>query len=186
MGLNSRVNAVVWSRSSAEIENVDVICFGHLLFEMCAGYELSSPTPSKAHLQLDLERYPQVNHFSYNVQLIDSFPYNRISGGRSHTNDIRVARRLSITGRARALRPVPQHRFTRNAVRQFCACKRLLSIKSNTESNKSILQSFKHSLSSSTMSLLNAVRKRHSVMQGSFSEGSSPCTPPSTPRDRQG
>jgi PX domain-containing protein kinase-like protein len=47
-------------------------------------------------------------------------------------------------------------------------------------------QSFKHSMSHSTMSLLNAVRKRHSTMQGSFSEGSSPCTPPSTPRDRHG
>jgi PX domain-containing protein kinase-like protein len=61
LGLNSRVNAVLWSRSSPEIENIDVICFGHLLFEMCAGYELASPTPSKAHLEVDLERYPQVN-----------------------------------------------------------------------------------------------------------------------------
>jgi hypothetical protein len=61
LGLNSRVNAVLWSRSSAEIENVDVLCFGHLLFEMCAGYELASPAPSKAHLEVDLERYPQVN-----------------------------------------------------------------------------------------------------------------------------
>lgn len=61
LGLNSRVNAVQWSRSSPEIENIDVICFGHLLFEMCAGYELSEPVPSRAHLELDLERYPQVN-----------------------------------------------------------------------------------------------------------------------------
>jgi PX domain-containing protein kinase-like protein len=51
----------MWSRSSPEIENIDVICFGHLLFEMCAGYELSEPTPSRTHLHLDLERYPQVN-----------------------------------------------------------------------------------------------------------------------------
>jgi PX domain-containing protein kinase-like protein len=62
LGLSSRVNAVLWARSSADIENIDVICFGHLLFEICAGYELSSPTPSKLHLQLDLERYPQVNN----------------------------------------------------------------------------------------------------------------------------
>lgn len=61
LGLSSRVNAVLWSRSSPEIENIDVICFGHLLFEMCAGYELSEPIPSRAHLELDLERYPQVN-----------------------------------------------------------------------------------------------------------------------------
>jgi hypothetical protein len=60
LGLNSRVNAVLWSRSSPEIEHIDVICFGHLLFEMCAGYELASPSPSKAHLEVDLERYPQV------------------------------------------------------------------------------------------------------------------------------
>lgn len=60
LGLNSRVNAVLWSRSTAEIEHIDVICFGHLLFEMCAGYELSEPVPSRAHLELDLERYPQV------------------------------------------------------------------------------------------------------------------------------
>lgn len=52
---------MLWSRASAEIESIDVICFGHLLFEMCAGYELSTPTPSRIHLQIDLERYPQVN-----------------------------------------------------------------------------------------------------------------------------
>jgi hypothetical protein len=51
---------VLWSRSSPEIESIDVICFGHLLFEMCAGYELPESSPSRAHLQLDLERYPQV------------------------------------------------------------------------------------------------------------------------------
>jgi hypothetical protein len=72
LGLNSRVNAIMWSRSSPEIENIDVICFGHLLFEMCAGYELSEPTPSRTHLHLDLERYPQVNIniFIYSI-LID-------------------------------------------------------------------------------------------------------------------
>lgn len=60
---------MLWSRSSAEIENIDVICFGHLLFEMCAGYELASPTPSKAHLQVDLERYPQVNQLNWKQTL---------------------------------------------------------------------------------------------------------------------
>lgn len=60
LGLNSRVNAVIWSRSVAEVENMDVICFGHLLFEMCAGYELNAPQPTHGHLELDLERYPQV------------------------------------------------------------------------------------------------------------------------------
>lgn len=27
---------------------------------MCAGYELGSPQPSPAHLELELERYPQI------------------------------------------------------------------------------------------------------------------------------
>lgn len=60
LGLNSRVNAVIWARSAPDIDNIDVICFGHLLFEMCAGYELTSPQPTPGHYQLDLERYPQV------------------------------------------------------------------------------------------------------------------------------
>lgn len=60
LGLNSRVNAVLWAQSAADIENIDVICFGHLLYEMCTGYELSEPLPTRGHLQLDLERNPQV------------------------------------------------------------------------------------------------------------------------------
>lgn len=65
LGLNSRVNAVIWSRSVAEVENMDVICFGHLLFEMCAGYELNAPQPTNGHLELDLERYPQVRNIFF-------------------------------------------------------------------------------------------------------------------------
>lgn len=60
LGLNSRVNAVMWAKTSDELDNIDVICFGHLLFEMCAGYELTEMHPTKGHLQLDLERYPGV------------------------------------------------------------------------------------------------------------------------------
>lgn len=61
LGLNSRVNAVMWSRNVNDIENMDIICFGHMLFEMCAGYELNAPQPTAGHLELDLERYPQVS-----------------------------------------------------------------------------------------------------------------------------
>lgn len=50
----------MWSRNVNDIENMDIICFGHLLFEMCAGYELNAPQPTAGHLDLDLERYPQV------------------------------------------------------------------------------------------------------------------------------
>lgn len=37
----------------------DTLGFGYLLFEITAGYELTSP-PSQAHLQLELERSPRV------------------------------------------------------------------------------------------------------------------------------
>lgn len=58
LGLSSKVNAVVWSKGP--IENMDILCFGHLLFEMCTGSELTTPQPTQGQLQLDLERYPQV------------------------------------------------------------------------------------------------------------------------------
>ncbi|KAG5675994.1 hypothetical protein PVAND_005850 [Polypedilum vanderplanki] len=145
LGLNSNVNAVLWSRSSPEIESIDVICFGHLLFEMCAGYELPESTPSRAHLQIDLERYPQVAEI---LQMIFNSP-----SGHPSLEDL-----------------------------VLCDLFRNIDLR---EMRGIFVPSFKHSMSNSTMSLLNAVRKRHSTMQGSFSEGSSPCTPPSTPRDRE-
>lgn len=54
------MNAVMWSRNVNDVENMDIICFGHLLYEMCAGYELNAPQPTRGHLELDLEKYPQV------------------------------------------------------------------------------------------------------------------------------
>lgn len=50
----------MWAKTGDELDNIDVICFGHLLFEMCAGYELTEMRPTPGHLQLDLERYPAV------------------------------------------------------------------------------------------------------------------------------
>lgn len=50
----------MWSRNVSDVENMDIICFGHLLFEMCAGYELNSPQPTSSHYELDLDKYPQV------------------------------------------------------------------------------------------------------------------------------
>lgn len=48
------------------------------------------------------------------------------------------------------------------------------------------LQTIKPSLSKSTLNLLQAVKRRQTAsLGGSFSEISSPCTPPSTPRDRR-
>jgi hypothetical protein len=40
--------------------NSGLISPGHVLFEMCAGYELCTPQPSQGHL-LDLKNYPQVS-----------------------------------------------------------------------------------------------------------------------------
>lgn len=60
LGLSSRVDAIMWSKTINDIENIDIICFGHLLFEMCAGYELNAPQPTPGHIELDLNRYPQV------------------------------------------------------------------------------------------------------------------------------
>ncbi|XP_017115761.1 uncharacterized protein LOC108138176 isoform X4 [Drosophila elegans] len=60
LGLSSRINAVMWSRSVTEIENVDIVCFGHLLYEMCTGQELTTPKPSIRVLEMELQHYPQI------------------------------------------------------------------------------------------------------------------------------
>ncbi|XP_017858393.1 PREDICTED: slowpoke-binding protein isoform X6 [Drosophila arizonae] len=60
LGLNSRNNAVMWSRSVTEIENVDIVCFGHLLYEMCTGQEMTTPKPSMRVLEMELQHYPQI------------------------------------------------------------------------------------------------------------------------------
>ncbi|XP_053677526.1 uncharacterized protein LOC128727622 [Anopheles nili] len=147
LGLNSRVNAVVWAQSAPDIDNIDVICFGHLLFEMCAGYELTSPQPTPGHYQLDLERYPQVVDV---LQMIFESP-----DGRYPTVEELV----------------------------LCDIFRNIDLR---EMRGTCVPSFKHGLSSSTLSLLNAVRRRQgAILSTSYSEGSSPCTPPSTPRDRK-
>ncbi|XP_054745028.1 uncharacterized protein LOC129249318 isoform X2 [Anastrepha obliqua] len=60
LGLSSRINAVMWSRSTTEIENVDIICFGHLIYEMCTGQEMTTPKPSMRVLEMELEHFPQI------------------------------------------------------------------------------------------------------------------------------
>ncbi|XP_031616988.1 DEP domain-containing protein DDB_G0279099 isoform X3 [Contarinia nasturtii] len=144
LGLNSKVNAVVWATNIVDVENMDIICFGHLLFEMCTGYELPSPRPTAGHLQLDLERYPQVVEV---LQMIFESPDNRYP-----------------------------------TVEELVLCDLFRNIDLREMRGPSI-SSFKHGLSMSTLNLLNAVRRRQGAsLNGSYSEGSSPCTPPSTPR----
>lgn len=58
LGFKSRVHPIVTSRLT-KTTAIDVICFGHMLFEMCAGYELCSFRPTAAHLS-DIDAYPQV------------------------------------------------------------------------------------------------------------------------------
>ncbi|XP_012228643.1 slowpoke-binding protein isoform X1 [Linepithema humile] len=61
LGFTSRVHPVVTSRLTHSI-SIDIICFGHMLFEMCAGYELCTFRPSAVQLS-DIEMYPQVVRF---------------------------------------------------------------------------------------------------------------------------
>ncbi|XP_054267498.1 slowpoke-binding protein isoform X2 [Macrosteles quadrilineatus] len=58
-GYTSRIHPVIWSLARQEPSAVDVICFGHVLFEMCAGYELTTPKPSASNLA-DIDNYPQI------------------------------------------------------------------------------------------------------------------------------
>ncbi|CAL7948049.1 unnamed protein product [Xylocopa violacea] len=58
LGFTSRIHPLITSRISQSL-SVDMICFGHMLFEMCAGYELPTVKPNSVHLS-DLEMYPQV------------------------------------------------------------------------------------------------------------------------------
>nr|XP_031848400.1 slowpoke-binding protein isoform X4 [Nomia melanderi] len=58
LGFTSRIHPVIASRIS-QTTPIDIVSFGHMLFEMCAGYELRSFKPNSMHLS-DLEMYPQV------------------------------------------------------------------------------------------------------------------------------
>lgn len=66
LGFTSRIHPIVTSRlthdPSIDIIDVDIICFGHMLFEMCAGYELDTIRPSDDQLS-DIAKYPQVVRF---------------------------------------------------------------------------------------------------------------------------
>lgn len=55
LGAQSRLQSLL-STSSASL---DTLAFGHVLFEMCAGYELDTASPSPGHL-LDLHECPLV------------------------------------------------------------------------------------------------------------------------------
>ncbi|XP_059468852.1 slowpoke-binding protein isoform X2 [Neocloeon triangulifer] len=58
LGLSSRVHPVIWGRARSDPSALDSICFGHVLFEMCAGYELCTPQPTPGHLA-DIQDNPQ-------------------------------------------------------------------------------------------------------------------------------
>ncbi|XP_046441386.1 probable inactive serine/threonine-protein kinase slob2 isoform X1 [Daphnia pulex] len=60
LGFSSRIHPMVKSILPATpAVSIDTICFGHVLFEMCSGYELYAPKPTARHLE-DLHSYPQV------------------------------------------------------------------------------------------------------------------------------
>ncbi|XP_017757394.1 PREDICTED: slowpoke-binding protein isoform X4 [Eufriesea mexicana] len=58
LGFTSRIHPLIASKISQTV-SIDMTCFGHMLFEMCAGYELPSFKPNSIHLS-DVEMYPQV------------------------------------------------------------------------------------------------------------------------------
>ncbi|XP_034948183.1 slowpoke-binding protein isoform X2 [Chelonus insularis] len=58
LGFTSRIHPIVTSRLAYGNSN-DSICFGHMLFEMCTGYELCSFKPSMVHYE-DVAKYPLV------------------------------------------------------------------------------------------------------------------------------
>ncbi|XP_011309327.1 slowpoke-binding protein isoform X3 [Fopius arisanus] len=58
LGFTSRIHPIVTSRPIPGVA-VDSICFGHMLFEMCTGYELCAFKPSPVQMA-DLEKYPKV------------------------------------------------------------------------------------------------------------------------------
>ncbi|KAK2711321.1 hypothetical protein QYM36_012492, partial [Artemia franciscana] len=59
LGFTSRVHPIVRPFLTADPEAIDTLCFGHVLFEMCAGYELGEARPSSRNLN-DIAGYPQV------------------------------------------------------------------------------------------------------------------------------
>ncbi|XP_053636210.1 slowpoke-binding protein isoform X3 [Cherax quadricarinatus] len=59
LGLTSRIYPIIKRRLRDNRDAIDSVCFGHVIFEMCAGYELSSAHPTPKHLE-DLSTYPQV------------------------------------------------------------------------------------------------------------------------------
>ncbi|KAF4520874.1 hypothetical protein B566_EDAN007055 [Ephemera danica] len=60
LGYTSRIHPVIWGRARSDPSAIDTICFGHIMFEMCAGYELCTPQPTPGHI-LDIQDYPQVS-----------------------------------------------------------------------------------------------------------------------------
>ncbi|XP_037778575.1 slowpoke-binding protein-like isoform X1 [Penaeus monodon] len=59
LGLTSRIYPIIKRRLRDNRDAIDSVCFGHVLFEMCAGYELSAAHPTPKHLD-DIAAYPQV------------------------------------------------------------------------------------------------------------------------------
>lgn len=103
LGLSSKVNAVVWAEDSVDVNNLDIICFGHLLYEMCTGYELTCPQPSPEKIRHDLDRLPQVNLFIYYLSSAVSYiqmAYGMclLSSGWLHETRL-LSRNVSVAGR---------------------------------------------------------------------------------------
>ncbi|XP_008207787.1 slowpoke-binding protein isoform X2 [Nasonia vitripennis] len=59
LGFTSRIHPIITGNNGCKKQSVDTVCFGHMLFEMTAGYELCTFEPTAENLS-DIQKYPQV------------------------------------------------------------------------------------------------------------------------------
>ncbi|XP_069688426.1 slowpoke-binding protein isoform X3 [Periplaneta americana] len=137
LGHTSRIHPVIWSRARTEPVAVDSICFGHVLFEMCAGYELCTPQPSQGHL-LDLKNYPQV------VEVLEFIFQN------------------------------PERRFP--SVEELLMCDFFRNIDLREMRATPLPQAFQARLTTSTMSLLNEIKRQQNGRRGRRTHSASSAT----------
>ncbi|OXU20770.1 hypothetical protein TSAR_002068, partial [Trichomalopsis sarcophagae] len=72
LGFTSRIHPIITGNNGCKKQSVDTVCFGHMLFEMTAGYELCTFEPTAANLS-DIQKYPQVRYYTLNVSTLNTY-----------------------------------------------------------------------------------------------------------------
>uniref|UniRef100_A0A1B6DUY8 Protein kinase domain-containing protein n=1 Tax=Clastoptera arizonana TaxID=38151 RepID=A0A1B6DUY8_9HEMI len=145
-GFTSRTHSVIWSNARNDPNAVDVVCFGHVLFEMCAGYELTTPQPSASNL-LDIDAYPQV------VEVLDLIFHH------------------------------PKHRYP--SIEELLLCDFFRNIDLREMRATSLPQVYHARLTTSTLSLLNEVKKHQNNKRCRRTQSSSTPPDPASPSRRR-